>query len=98
MPGFQSARTRELDLNLELTTVAKNFGTCKEEIFARHRPHGPRLAAYHHLVENCRVRVTEVATLMGVSPAAVTLGIRTLKQQMQKNAELQRAVEALTKN
>jgi REP element-mobilizing transposase RayT len=98
VPEFQAAKRRKVDLEAELWRVAEAFGIEPAELGQRRRKHWPRLAAYQHLVVNCGVRVREVADRMGVSPAAVTLGIKSLQGHLETRPELKEALLKLTKN
>jgi REP element-mobilizing transposase RayT len=98
VPEYQEAKREKVDLDAELRRVAEAFATEPENLLQRRRNHWPRLAAYQHLVINCGARVREVADRMGVSPAAVTLGIKSWQKLLETRPELKETLRKLTKN
>ena len=98
VPEFQRVRRPPVEIEPELLRVARAFGLEPESLLQPRRNHGARLAAYHHLVEHCGIRVTEVARRMGVGPSAVSWGLRSLGERMSQDQALRQRVQALTHN
>ena len=61
--------------------VAAAFDTEARQLKERSKYFPTRQAAFLHLVEDCGMRVGNVADYLGVSPSAVTKGIERLKER-----------------
>ena len=85
----------EVEFGVELTRVAKAFKVSVEDLKRRRRYFPARLAVYYHLVEHCGMSRSRVAMEMGVSPMAVTWGIRKLKDQMFEDSRLEKIIQSL---
>jgi len=64
-----------------LGRVAAAFDTEARQLKERSKYFPTRQAAFLHLVEDCGMRVGNVADYLGVSPSAVTKGIERLKER-----------------
>jgi len=95
VPGYSRAASAGVDFGRELDRLAKIFGVKPEEIKSRNYNFKPRQAAYYHLVENCGARPSVVAKELGVSPAAVTMGVKLFKPQLGKNPRLRKILSQL---
>jgi len=82
----------------ELRRVAQTFGVEVKDLMRKRRNFPPRLAAFHHLVSGCGLRVSAVAELMGVSATAVTLGARQFRILLDQDQRLRQRISQLTCN
>jgi REP element-mobilizing transposase RayT len=96
VPAFLEAKRPEVEFETELKRVAEVSGVKWEDLLRRHRNFVPRLLAYYHLVEQCGLRVSQVAPKMGVSRMAVSLGVRRMKERLAKDSALSKLVELLS--
>jgi putative transposase len=93
---FMNSSRVKVDLDTEISKIAKAFDARPEDIMMRHRNFPPRQAAYYHLVENCSMPVTRVAEIMGIRQTAVSNGISRLKGKILKDKKLRKNMEQLS--
>ncbi len=80
---FMSVK-RNYDFDEEVCKVANYFGEDPDKILSgKHTP--ARTALYYHLTVNCQMSVAHIAGLLGVSPSAISQGIKRFKQKMEKD-------------
>jgi DNA-binding phage protein len=96
VPAFAQARRETVKAEVELSRVAEAFGVKQEELMRRRRNFMPRLAAYYHLVEHCGLGATEMGTLMGVRPAAISMGVSRFMRRLQQEPDLKKRMESLS--
>ncbi len=101
-PRYVSDYTRlkrsEIDVERELARVAKIFRVNAEDLKTKKRNFPARSAAYYHLVEICGISQARVAQAMGVSPMAVSFGIKHLRNLISSDSVLARKIKKLTLN
>lgn len=85
-----------VELAAELQRVARVFGVEVEELKQTRRHLPGRLALYYHLVQDCGMSVTQAASALGISPAAVSIGIRKFKARLSQDRALQDLVAQLS--
>ena len=96
VPEYTQAARRQVDGERELGRVAQAFGVTPGDLLRKRRSFAPRLAAYAHLVEHCGLGVSEVAALMKVSTAAVSMGLRRFPALRQRDPSLRLRMEQLS--
>jgi putative transposase len=84
------------DPESEVKKICMIFGVNRQDLNRKRRDFQARSAAYYHLVENCGMKVSEVASLLNVSTPAVSLGIRRFKNSLKKDKGLKRKIERLS--
>ena len=84
------------DVEQELRRVARSFAVSVEELSRPRRGLLARPAAYWHLVKHCGLPVKTVAEVFQVRHSAVSMGIRRLERQAQKQPGLARALNSLS--
>jgi len=98
VPEFKRLAGLETDAKPELARVAAVFGAQVENLLRQGRGNVPRLAAYCHLVENCGLRVSAVAEVMGVGDSTVSMGVRKFKQMLETDRKLAGNFRTLIEN
>lgn len=93
VPDFRSASRPEFIFEEETARVADVFKTDVEGILRKRRDFPARMALYYHLIENCGMKVTNVASLLGVSSSGVSKGLARFK----KNLEVDKNLLTMTK-
>ena len=81
------------DVDDELERVAEAFETEPGSLKQRSKYFPVRQAAFLHLVEDCGMRVGNVADYFGVSPSAVTKGIDRLKERSFDDIKLEKQIQ-----
>jgi predicted transcriptional regulator len=71
------------------------LGEEKDALLHRRRGNVARQAAYYHLTEHCGIRAAQVAAMMGVSPSAVTKGVKAISALLQDDASLEAMMNSL---
>jgi len=90
-----------VDFNEELSRVADALGIMRNDILKGRRKFHCRPALYYHLVENCGMSGSHVAEHMGVSPSAVSQGLRRAREEMNKDSGFRaklRGINLIIKN
>jgi len=95
VPDYKKFTRKKIDPEKELRKVAALFGGKLEDLKCKNKPRIVRQMAYYHLVENCRLSVTETAKLMGVTLASVSIGINRFQQKLPANKEFQIKIKKL---
>jgi len=96
VPEYGKAARKIFNADQELVRVANIFGVNVTDLKRRQRNFPPRLAAFYHLVENCRMSVNQTAGLTRVGISAVSAGIRKARHLMLNDNTFNKNMERLS--
>ena len=85
-----------VDFESELSRVAEVFGVSADDILAGRRIGHVRPCLYYHLVEHRGLTGSRTAELAGVSDMAVSLGLKTVRHELENDRELRRKIKRLS--
>jgi len=95
--GYRKLARAELNPEHELAKVARIFRAQPEDLKGRRRNFPAKLAAYHHLVENCGASIIQTGKILNVSPMAVSLGMKRLKAKVRNDRSLAEKISRLSR-
>ena len=93
---FRKSARSVIEVDPEMARVARAFKVTASELKSRKRNFPAKFAAYYHLVEHCGLSASAVASLMKVSPMAVSMGIKKLNQQIVDHPTLKKLISKLS--
>jgi len=96
VPDYGRSTKELLNVDRELEMVAKVFKIKVEDLYGQHKNFSAKQAAYYHLVENRKMKISEVGRLFEVSPAGVYLGIKRLRERMLRDNRLQKQIKLIS--
>jgi len=94
---YRELTQEAINVPSELEKVARIFGVKAADLKIRHHKFPPRLAAYYHLVQNCGMKMTDVARNMDVTFSAVSVGYRKFRQYLEKDPHLSNAIQSISR-